>query len=164
MKEQIQSDDQSLGYPFRSFQVPFGKRDLLQNQAMSYADSSHEIEIRVRYPETDPGGYVHHANYFIWFEMGRTELLRAQGRTYKDMEAEGLFIVVVKAACKYLRPARYDDVLRLRTTVTRVRAATVEHDYHLYRGEDLLAEAHVTLCCVDGDGNPQRLPVWIMGQ
>src|SRR5688572_20440649 len=103
----------------------------------TYANSSHEIEIRVRYPEADPGGYVHHANYFVWFEMGRTELLRAQGRTYKDMEAAGLFIVVVKAECKYLRPARYDDVLRLRTTVTRVRAATVEHDYHLYRGEEL---------------------------
>jgi acyl-CoA thioester hydrolase len=121
----------------------------------------HEIEIRVRYPETDPGGYVHHGQYFTYFELGRTELLRASGRSYRDMEAEGAYVVVVRAQCRYHRPARYDDLLRLRTTIARLRAAVVEHDYHLFRGEELLAEAHVVLCCVDRDGNPQRWPEWM---
>lgn len=122
----------------------------------------HEIEIRVRYPEADPGGYLHHANYFVYFEMGRTELLRANGRNYRDLEAAGWFIVVVRTECRFHRPARYDDVLRLRTTVARVRAASVEHDYHLSRDGELLAEAHVVLCCVDANGQPQRLPDWML--
>ena len=121
----------------------------------------HETEIRVRYPETDPGGYVHHAHYFTYFEIGRTELLRASGRTYRDMESAGLHVVVVRAACKYHRPARYDDLLRLRTTIKRIRAATLEHAYHLYRDDELLAEAEVLLCCVDPDGHPQRWPEWM---
>lgn len=123
----------------------------------------HDLEFRVRYPETDPGGYVHHSQYFVYFEMGRTELLRAVGRTYRDMEDAGLFIVVVRASCKYIRPARYDDLLRLRTNVVKVKAATVEHEYQLFRGDELLAEAQVLLCCVDRQGNPQRLPEWITG-
>jgi acyl-CoA thioester hydrolase len=122
----------------------------------------HEIEIRVRYPETDPGGYVHHANYLTWFEMGRTELLRASGYTYRDMEEAGAFIVVVRVECRYHRPARYDDLLRLKTTVTRVTTARIEHDYRLYRGDELLTEAHLVLCCVDRQGLPQRLPEWLL--
>jgi acyl-CoA thioester hydrolase len=123
--------------------------------------TEHEIEFRVRYQETDAGGYVYHGNYFTWFEMGRTELLRASGATYRQMEQEGVFIVVVKAECRYFRPARYDDHLRLTTTVTRVTAARIEHDYRLHRGQDLLAEAHITLCAVDRTGVPQRLPDWL---
>ena len=121
----------------------------------------HEIEIRVRYPETDPGGYVHHSNYLTYFEMGRTELLRASGYTYRDMEAAGLFVVVARLECRFHRPARYDDLLRLRTIVTRVTTARLEHDYQLYRGEELLAESHVVMCCVDKSGTPQRLPGFI---
>src|SRR5262245_1274436 len=118
----------------------------------------HEIEIRVRYSETDAGGYVYHANYFAWFEMGRTELLRAGGGSYRQMEQDGQFLVVVRTECRFLRPAHYDDLLRLRTTVTRVTAVRVEHDYHLFRGDELLTQAHIMLCCVDRDGHPQRLP------
>ncbi len=123
--------------------------------------SEHEIEIRVRYPEADPGGYVHHATYLTYFEMGRMELLRATGRSYREMEGSGHFVVVVRVECRYHRPARFDDLLRLRTTVTRVTVATLEHDYHLYRDEQLLAEAHVVMCCVDREGAPQRLPDWM---
>jgi acyl-CoA thioester hydrolase len=123
--------------------------------------TQHEIEIRVRYPETDPGGYAHHGAYFTWFEMGRTELLRANGVSYRQFEEEGLFVVVYRVECRYHRPARYDDLLRLRTTVTRVTAARIEHDYHLYRGQELLSEAHIVLCCVDRQGQPQRLPEWM---
>lgn len=125
--------------------------------------TEHEIEIRVRYPETDPGGYVHHSNYLTYFEMGRTELLRANGYTYRQMEELNLFVVVARLECRYHRPARYDDVLRLRTKVTRVTAARIEHEYQLFRGSDLLTEAHVTMCCIDRQGTPQRLPVWLGG-
>lgn len=125
--------------------------------------TEHEIEIRVRYPECDPGGYVHHANYLTYFEIGRTELLRANGYNYRDMEAQGLFVVVARIECRYQRPARYDDLLRLRTTVTRVTTARIDHDYQVYRGSELLTEAHVTLCCVDRQGLPQRLPSWLGG-
>ena len=82
--------------------------------------SEHEIELRVRYQETDPMGFLHHANYFAYFEIGRTELLRASGGNYREMEEAGLFVVVVKAECRFRSPARYDDLLRLRTTVVRV--------------------------------------------
>ena len=76
--------------------------------------TEHEIEIRVRYCETDAMGFLHHANHFTYFEMGRTELLRAHGKSYRDLEAEGTLMVIVKIGCSYKRPARYDDVLRLR--------------------------------------------------
>ena len=85
-------------------------------------------------------GVLHHANFFTYFEMGRTELLRANGRDYRDVEAEGTFMVVVRIGCRYLRPARYDDVLTLRTNTTRVTAAKIEHEYQLLRGEELLAK------------------------
>lgn len=120
--------------------------------------TEHEIEIRVRYNETDPGGYLHHANYLVYFEMGRTELLRAANGDYRAIEERGLYVVVVKAECRYRRPARYDDVLRLRTQVTRVTQAKIEHQYHLFRGEELLAVGHVTLAVVDRQGQVHPVP------
>lgn len=121
----------------------------------------HEIEIRVRYKETDPMGLLHHANYFTYFEMGRMELFRASGGDYRLMEQEGQFVVVVKAECRYQRPARYDDLLRLRTTVVRITPAKIEHQYHLYRGEELLAIGHLTLAMVDSNGDVQPIPEWM---
>ncbi|MCE9607680.1 MAG: acyl-CoA thioesterase [Planctomycetia bacterium] len=120
-----------------------------------------DLEIRVRYQETDAMGVLHHANYFTFFEMGRTELLRTTGRTYREIEAAGTFMVIVKIGCSYKRPARYDDVLRLRTVTTRVGAAKIEHEYQLFRGEELLAEGYSTLACVDGAGKVQRVPEWL---
>ncbi len=121
----------------------------------------HQIEIRVRYQETDAMGVLHHANYLTYFEMGRIELLRACGLSYREMEESGLLMVVVKVECKYMRPARYDDLLRLRTIVTRVTAAKVEHNYELYRGEELLAQGASVLACVDRTGVVQRIPDWM---
>jgi len=119
--------------------------------------TEHEIEVRVRYNETDPMGLLHHANYFAYFEMGRTELLRASGGNYRRMEEQGLFVVVVKADCRYLRPARYDDLLKVRTNVTRVTPAKIEHEYRVFRGEELLAVGHVLLAIVDRQGNVQPI-------
>ena len=121
----------------------------------------HDLEIRVRYQETDAMGFLHHANYFTYLEMGRTELLRANGLNYRDVEASGLFMVVVRIECRYRRPARYDDVLRLHTTTRRVTAAKIEHDYQLFRDDELLCEASSTLACVDRTGQVQRVPEWL---
>jgi acyl-CoA thioester hydrolase len=123
--------------------------------------NQHEIEIRVRYEESDPMGYLHHANYFTYFEIGRTELLRASGGNYRKMEEEGFLVVVVKAECRFHRPARYDDLLRLRTTITRVSKAKIEHQYELFRGAERLATGHVTLGVVDRQGRIQPVPDWL---
>lgn len=123
----------------------------------------HEIEIRVRYQETDAMGVLHHANYFTYFEIGRTELLRANGFDYRRVEEGGIFMVIVEISCRYRRPAKYDDVLRLRTTLKRVTAAKIEHEYQLFRGDELLAEAKSVLACVDRDGQLQRVPEWVGG-
>lgn len=118
----------------------------------------HQIEIRVRYSETDPMGYLHHANYFVYFEMGRTELLRAQQGNYREMEERGLLMVVVKLECHFRAPARYDDLLTLTTRITRVTPAKLEHEYKLHRGNLLLTEAKSLLACVDREGRIQRIP------
>lgn len=121
----------------------------------------HDLQIRVRYQETDAMGVLHHANYFTYFEMGRVEMLRAQGHSYRDIESGGIFMVVVKIGCRYVRPAKYDDLLMLRTRLMRVTAAKIEHEYQLLRGEELLAEGHSTLACVDRGGNVTRVPDWL---
>lgn len=118
----------------------------------------HEIEIRVRYCETDAMGFLHHANFFNYFEMGRTELLRAQGGCYRDIEASGLLFVVVKLTCNYHSPAHYDDLLRLVSRVEKVSAVKLEHSYKLYRDQTLLASATSVLACVDREGKIQRVP------
>jgi acyl-CoA thioester hydrolase len=126
--------------------------------------TQHEIEIRVRYEESDPMGYLHHANYFTYFEIGRTELLRASGGNYRKMEEDGLLVVVVKAECRFHRPARYDDLLRLRTTISRVSRAKIEHQYELFRGLERLATGHVTLGVVDRQGKIQAVPDWMLDE
>ena len=118
----------------------------------------HEIELRVRYQETDPMGFLHHAFYFTYFEIGRTELLRASGGNYRQMEEKGMLVVVVRAECRFHRPARYDDILRLRTTIVRVTPAKIEHEYRLFRREELLAVGNVTLAVIDREGKVQRVP------
>ncbi len=125
-------------------------RTLNRGQAML---KTHDIELRVRYQETDPMGFLHHANYFVYFEIGRTELFRASGGNYRRLEEEGKLVVVVRTDCHFHRPARYDDMLRLRTTVVRVTMAKFEHEYQLFRGEELLAVGHATLAMVDRQGN-----------
>lgn len=117
-----------------------------------------EIHIRVRYAETDAMGYLHHAQYFVYFEMGRTELLRHSGVSYRELEERGFFYVVARLECKYRLPARYDDQLVLRTTVERFSPVRVDHRYELLRNAALLAEARSTLACVGRDGRVVGLP------
>jgi acyl-CoA thioester hydrolase len=120
--------------------------------------TEHEIEIRVRYQETDGQGRLHHANYLTYFEMGRTELLRAAGYNYRDLEAEGWMLVVFEISCKYRQPAFYDDLLRLRTRVVTARGAKVIHEYEVSRDGSVLATARTTLACIDREGRVCRLP------
>ncbi|SIO25401.1 acyl-CoA thioester hydrolase [Singulisphaera sp. GP187] len=119
---------------------------------------SHETQVRVRYAETDRMGLLHHANYIVYFEMGRTELLRERGVAYRDLEDSGHLLVVVEVGCKFKKPAYYDDLLTIRTTVSRVTHVKVVHQYQVFRDGMLLAEGHSTLACVDRDGKPQALP------
>lgn len=125
--------------------------------------TSGEIHIRVRYAETDQMGFLHHAHYLEYFEMGRTELLRSRGLNYRDLESAGHLLVIVHAHCRYRRPARYDDLLTLRTTVKRVTPARIEHTYEVFRGTELLAEGETTLACVDRLGELQRIPEVLRG-
>jgi acyl-CoA thioester hydrolase len=121
---------------------------------------SHTIEIVPRYAETDKGGVVHHSVYPVWLEMGRTELLRASGLAYKDLEAAGVFFVVARLSIKYRSPAFYDEKLKLETTCSRVTASKVEHSYKLLRASDgaVLAEAATVLACVNAGGKVRRVP------
>jgi acyl-CoA thioester hydrolase len=121
----------------------------------------HEIEFRVRYQETDAQGRVHHANYFTYFEMGRVEQLRAAGLDYRQIEADGVFLVVVEIGCKYRKGAVYDDVLRLETTTVQARGVRIEHEYRVYRGDELIVEGRSTLACVDREGRVRPLPDYL---
>lgn len=122
----------------------------------------HEMEIRVRYQETDGQRRVHHANYLTYFEMGRTEMLRAHGHTYRAFEDAGLFMVVADASCKYHAPAEYDDLLVLRTRVEKVGAAHIKHAYEVIRGTTIVATGTTTVVCVDAEGKVRRLPDWML--
>jgi acyl-CoA thioester hydrolase len=119
---------------------------------------THETQIRVRYAETDRMGYLHHANFLVYFEQARTELLRERGLAYRDVEDRGFLLVVIEARCRFRKPARYDDVVTVRTTVERVTHVKIVHSYKVLRDGELLAEGETTLACVDRDGRPQALP------
>ena len=122
-----------------------------------------EITIRVRYAETDRMGLLHHANYLVYFEQARTELLRTSGAAYKELEDQGFFLVVAKVEVKFKLPAHYDDVLTVRTTVTRATQVRIEHRYEVFRDRTLLAEGATTLACVGRDGKLREMPAWLAG-
>ena len=121
----------------------------------------HETTVRVRYEDADPMGFLHHSKYFSYFEIGRTELFRASGGDYRQMEQSGLFVVVVKAECRFVKPARYDDVVTIRTTLSKCSEAKIEHEYLALRHDNVLAKAKVTLAVVDCDGQVQPVPQWV---
>jgi acyl-CoA thioester hydrolase len=118
------------------------------------------IEFRVRYAETDQMGVVYHTNYLIWCEMGRTELMRQLGTTYAELEGQGVYLAVSRAQVRFRGSASYDDPVRVRTRLTRVRSRGVTFHYVVERtdGEAVLAEAETDLVCVDSGGTPRKLP------
>ena len=119
------------------------------------------VRTRVRYPETDRMGVGHHTHHLVWFELGRTELMRDLGCTYGDLEdREGIFFPVIEARAQYRSPARYDEVLVIRTTLTEVRGARVRFDYRVARegSEETVSTGHTVHAAVGRDGRPLRLP------
>jgi acyl-CoA thioester hydrolase len=125
---------------------------------------SQEITIRVRYAETDRMGLLHHAHYPVYFEQGRTELLRARGYSYRDLEDQGFLLVLTRLSVRFRSPARYDDLLTLRTTVLRTTSVKIEHRYELFRDGTLLAEGQTTLGCVNREGRVQMLPAFLQDE
>ena len=120
-----------------------------------------EVRIRVRYAETDQMGVVYHANYFVWFEVGRVEFLRQLGFSYREMEQkDACFIAVVDARCRYKAPARYDDEVVVRTHLKNVRESLVHFGYELVRSSDglLLAEGETTHVVTDGQMRRSAIP------
>ena len=116
------------------------------------------ISIRVRYSECDPMGVAHHTTYPVWFEMGRTELLRASDRSYRDYEAAGVFLAVVTLEASYKKPAIYDDVLELESVLSEIGHVKIIHEYALRREGELLATGKTTLACLDRDGKLCPIP------
>ncbi len=118
-------------------------------------------QVRVRYAETDGMGVVYYGNYLTWFEVGRTDLLRQLGESYREIEErERIYLPVVEAHCRYHKPARYDDVVNIVTRASRPSRARLQFDYELSRAQDgvLLASGSTLHVPTDRDGKPCRLP------
>jgi acyl-CoA thioester hydrolase len=116
--------------------------------------------LRVRYAETDKTGVVYYANYLVWFEVGRTDLLRASGWNYREMEAEGFGLPVIEARCAYRESAKYDDEIEVRTTGEMLSPVRVQFSYEIIRQADaaVLATGTTVHATVDRTGRPCRLP------
>src|SRR3954467_6686086 len=120
-----------------------------------------ETTIRVRYAETDRMGLLHHANYLVYFEQARIDLLRQLGGSYRELEDQGYLLVLVKVEVKYKAPAYFDDTLTIRTTVTRTSPVRLEHKNEVFRDGKLIGEGATTLGCVDREGKLQPMPGWL---
>jgi acyl-CoA thioester hydrolase len=125
--------------------------------------STCDIEILPRYNETDQGGVVHHSIYPVYFEMGRTELLRANGFAYKDLEASGCAMVVAGLNIKYRGPAYYDEKIIVTTTCQRITRARIDHSYIVKDAKTgkVLTEGQTTLACIDGEGKMRSVPQFL---
>jgi acyl-CoA thioester hydrolase len=120
----------------------------------------HRFAIRVRYGDTDQMGVAYYGNYLRWFEIGRAEMMRSLGRTYREIEADGVRLPVVEAWCRYLKPARYDDRVVIETGVSHRARASVRFSYRILREEDgeLLAVGGTEHCFLDRNDRPARAP------
>ena len=116
--------------------------------------------VRVRYAETDQMGIVYYANYLVWFEVGRTDLLRHAGWSYREMERDGFSLPVVEAHCSYRQPALYDDEIEIRTTGEILSPVRLKFAYHVVRAADdtALADGHTVHASLGAGGRPRRLP------
>jgi acyl-CoA thioester hydrolase len=122
------------------------------------SEAAASSELRVRYGETDKMGIAHHASYLAWFEVARTDWIRGSGVSYRQLEERDVFLPVLEVSCRYRRPARYDDVLRVETRCQRFRRARLRFDYRITRGGDLIAQGYSVHAAARADGTPRRLP------
>lgn len=116
--------------------------------------------LRVRYAETDKMGIVYYANYLVWFEVARADLLRSLGWSYRDMELAGVSLPVIEAHCTYLRPARYDDEIDVKTEGRMLSPVRMEFEYQIVKSDDgtVAAEGKTVHAALDASGKPCRLP------
>src|SRR5436309_6772377 len=136
-------------------------RILMNPDEQEFQDEWHESLLRVRYAETDKMGVVYHANYLIWFEIGRTEFCRARGFSYRDLEEdENAFLVVAESYCRYKAPAQYDDELIIRTHITELRRRSVRFGYEIIRAADgvIIAEGETGHVVTDTTGRVISMP------
>ena len=117
-----------------------------------------ETEIRVRYQETDNMGVVYYANYFVWFEVARTEYLRSLGVSYKQFEDNGMFLMVASASCEYKSPAKYDDVVKIRTWIPKIKNSSLQFEHKLFIGSRLVATGESVHVFTNRSGKPIRIP------
>jgi len=123
--------------------------------------AQHELDVRVRYAETDQMGVVYHTNYLVWCEIGRTELLRAvTGMSYARLEEQGIALAVAELSIRYHGAARYDNLIRVQTTLTESRSRSITFEYRITNAEsgERLASARTVLISLDSQGRPTRLP------
>jgi acyl-CoA thioester hydrolase len=118
----------------------------------------HQYVIRVRYGDTDQMGFAYYAHYLRWFEIGRAEMLRSLGWSYRSVEEAGIQLPVIEARCRYLKPARYDDEVRIETGVLELKRASVRFGYRILRDADgeALAHGETEHCFLDRAGRPTR--------
>lgn len=124
-------------------------------------NATHELELRVRYAETDQMGVVHHRNYLVWCEIGRTELIRAlTGVSYAELERNGVALAVAELSIRYHGAARYDNLIRVRTSLTEARSRSVTFEYMITNAEtgERLATARTLLVSLDERGRPAVMP------
>jgi acyl-CoA thioester hydrolase len=119
-----------------------------------------EAKLRVRYAETDAMGIVYHSNYIVWFEVGRGEYMHQQGANYAHLEAQGYYLPVIEVQARYLAPARYGDLVAVRTRVEEARSRQVTFAYEVVMSEtgQLLATGQTKHVCVDEEGTIKRIP------
>lgn len=116
--------------------------------------------LRVRYAETDRMGVAYYANYLVWFEVGRTDLIRTLGRSYRQLEEEGMILPVIEAHCEYRQSARYDDEIEIRTTGAVLSPVRMKFNYEVLRRSDdvVIASGYTVHAALDPQGKPRRLP------
>lgn len=125
----------------------------------------HRFELRVRYGDTDQMGFAYYANYLRWFEIGRAEMLRSMGTSYREVEESGVLLPVMEAGCRYRSPARYDDLVVIETRVEELRRASVRFAYRILRASDdaELAAGFTEHCFLDRAGRPGRPTAALLG-
>ncbi len=116
------------------------------------------VEIRVRYQETDKFGIVYYANYYVWFEIARTEFFRSAGLPYAGLENKGMYIVIVSSSCQYKQPAYYDDRITVRSWISSVMNTSFTFEYEVLRGKDLLATGKTVQVLVNKERRPVKIP------
>ncbi len=126
--------------------------------ALDPGNSTTTTALRVRFCETDLMGIVHHATYLVYFEAGRVEWLRRRGITYADWTASGVQVPVATAEVQYRAPSRFDDVLHVETTLSKLRLVSLDYRYRIRRGDTLVAEGFTRLACVDAQHKLLRIP------